>query len=91
MTAPRSPKLTGSRCMCCACGEYFNSLKAFDRHVMVIKGLSARLTICKTPASLLAWGWSKNADGFWITQGMAVRAQNRRSKKSSAPVAPPVA
>lgn len=28
----RDPMLTGERCRCRACGEYFNSAKAFDRH-----------------------------------------------------------
>jgi hypothetical protein len=41
----RSPKLTGSRCLCRACGERFNSTAAFDRHrVDAVSGFRRCLT-----------------------------------------------
>ena len=55
-------KLTGDRCQCTACGEYFNSTYAFDRHRVRY--------VCRTAEELRAKGWSVNAAGFWITSKM---------------------
>ncbi len=59
-------RLTGSRCRCSACGEYFNSVSTFDRHRhggWQGRGADRR---CLTPAELRARGWTLNAHGFWI-------------------------
>lgn len=86
-------KLTGSRCRCRACGEYFNSTKAFDRHrkdrqVLGDSGLGEMVRVCRTPAELVFRGWSKNAGGFWVTESLSVDAQNRRSAAPAALAAP---
>lgn len=56
-------KLTGNRCLCQACGRYFNSVSAFDRHRV---GSGAKIQ-CVDPAQL---GMILNAHGFWITEPM---------------------
>lgn len=56
-------KLTGNRCRCSECGEYFNSVSAFDRH----RCGKATERYCEDPENL---GMSKNEAGFWITGAM---------------------
>lgn len=56
--------LRGDRCECDACGEPFNSTKAFDRHRRGSPGKDRR---CLTPAEMTDAGMSLNAAGFWIT------------------------
>lgn len=61
-------KLTGQRCQCPDCREYFNSVAAFDRHR---DGSHKKQTRhCVDPAKL---GMSRNAAGFWITAPKPVR------------------
>jgi len=62
MTAPR---LTGSRCLCRGCGEYFNSVHAFDRHRIWDSPTARR---CLTTEEMVQTGMTKNASGFWITE-----------------------
>lgn len=57
-----------SRCVCWACNDGFNSVKAFERHqVMSSKGD----TICRDPATL---GMVRNATGWWITEARDMEA-----------------
>jgi hypothetical protein len=58
------PILTGNRCQCAACGEFFNSEKGFNGHR---KGPPNNRS-CLTKMQMQAKGWSKNARGFWITE-----------------------
>lgn len=67
----RSPKLTGSRCLCRACGERFNSIAAFDRHRIDAFSGSRR---CLTAEEMSRLGMTRNAAGFWITK---VRTKHR--------------
>ena len=53
-----------SRNQCQGCKQYFNSIKAFERHRTGKYGVDRR---CKTPEELLEKGWLLNEDGFWIT------------------------
>ena len=64
-TEDRSVKLTGSRrCQCTACGEYFASVFAFDKHR---RGpWSARR--CDTSGMVL------REDGLWVTKIMPFSA-----------------
>jgi hypothetical protein len=55
------PKLTGNRCQCSACGEYFTSVRSFDRHRVGQFGIGRR---CLTRAELDAGGFERNARGF---------------------------
>jgi len=59
-------KLSGRRCQCAACKEYFNSIAGFDKHP--VGPYDARK--CLTPEEMLALGMSKNEAGFWITVAM---------------------
>lgn len=61
-------KLTGRRCQCGDCGEYFNSVAAFDRHRVGV----GRARKCMPPASL---GMVKNRVGYWITAPYAAAAR----------------
>ena len=60
--------LTGDRNQCQGCKEYFNSIKAFERHRIGEYGADRR---CRTPDEMMARGYSKNKYGFWITQKMS--------------------
>lgn len=61
--------LTGCRCQCMSCFEYFASPGAFDRHR---KGSFARpgslqhSRYCLTEAEMLAAGWVRNPRGFFM-------------------------
>lgn len=55
------PKLTGNRCQCSACGEYFTSVRSFDRHRVGRLGVDRR---CLTQAEMDAAGSERNARGF---------------------------
>lgn len=60
--APRV--LRGDRCQCGACGFYFNSTKAFDRHRRGTPGKDRR---CRTVEEMTKAGMAQNAKGFWVT------------------------
>lgn len=57
-------KLTGNRCQCPACGEYFNRVSTFDKHRV---GPYDGKRKCLTRAEMADKGWSVNAAGFWVT------------------------
>lgn len=54
-------KLRGNRCQCSACGEYFNSVAAFDKHR---RGKAER--ICLTAEQMAEAGMGKNKSGYWV-------------------------
>lgn len=56
--------LKGDRNQCQGCKEYFNSTGAFEGHRTGKFGVDRR---CRTPDEMIARGYSKNKDGFWIT------------------------
>jgi len=57
--------LSGERNQCQSCKEYFNSVRAFERHRTGTYGVDRR---CRTPDEMTARGYSLNKDGFWITK-----------------------
>lgn len=57
-----APKLTGNRCQCTACGEYFNGMQPFDKHRI---GPFDDTRRCLTVPEMTARGWTRNAAGFW--------------------------
>ena len=70
--------LRGDRNQCPACGEYFNSTYAFDKHrvgpfgAMIVKS-GARVSTpadrrCLGAREMLESGMSRNSAGFWITK-----------------------
>lgn len=57
-------KRTATRNQCASCGEYFNSVGAFDKHRTGHFGVDRR---CRTEDEMLAAGMCKNAAGYWVT------------------------
>lgn len=61
-----APKLTGNRCQCPTCGEYFTSTRAFDRHRVgsYAKPGQPNTRRCMCAAEMDAAGFERNARGF---------------------------
>jgi len=62
-------KLSGKRCCCPACGEYFSSSNSFDKHR---KGLG--LDRYCLPPQEAGMSISKGTNGTWWTTPMPTRA-----------------
>lgn len=58
-------KLRGDRNQCPSCGEYFNSVYAFDKHRKGSHGVDRH---CLNIEQMSAIGMDKNLDGFWISE-----------------------
>lgn len=71
------PKLTGNRCQCAGCGDYFNSTSTFDRHRAGAYDTRTSRR-CLSPAELILRGWSRNGGGFWIERAMRREASTAR-------------
>ena len=84
MPARERPKLSGRRCQCCGCGEYFNGERGFDRHHVGVHGVNRR---CLSIAEMIARGWYRNAAGFWAITRLdgAGRARSRPAQARPAP------
>ena len=62
-----SKTLRGDHCYCNACGEYFNSTGAFDKHrIGKFMPLERR---CRLPEEMRAAGMSQTENGFWVRVG----------------------
>lgn len=86
MEATAKPKLAGSRCQCPACGEYFNSTTAFDRHR--VGSHQHRTRHCLSISEMTARGFCKNPAGFWMTESREARADRgtaSANRRGSAP------
>lgn len=59
-------KLTGDRCKCPSCGQYFNSTYAFDMHR--IGTFQPMRRVCLTVDQMLEEGMAQNAQWFWISR-----------------------
>lgn len=61
-------RLTGRRCQCAACGDYFNSTSTFDRHRVGYFDSAEHegSRRCLHALEMLSRGWSRNEAGFWI-------------------------
>jgi hypothetical protein len=57
------PALTGCRCQCVECGDYFGNVVGFDRHRVGDYGAGRR---CLTAKELGCRGWVRNERGFWL-------------------------
>jgi len=77
-------KLTGNRCQCPACRDFFNSTSTFDRH-RTGHYANENSRRCLTAAELTARGWSRNALGFWIERAMHREAATTRTEPLRAP------
>jgi hypothetical protein len=57
--------LRGDKNQCQGCNQYFNSIKAFDKHRTGKHGVDRR---CMTSLEMTEAGMSVNSSSFWITQ-----------------------
>ena len=75
MTAQKESKttlpVTGHRCQCGGCGEYFNHAYGFDLHR--VGKHRERQRRCLSVSEMVAKNFSKNARGFWITEPRTLR------------------
>ena len=74
-------RLTGNRCQCPTCGEYFNGVQPFDRHRVGHYANSGQRNTrrCLAVAEMEARGWTRNGAGFWTTEARAQRAARHRA------------
>lgn len=82
------PKLTGNRCQCPTCGEYFNGAAGFDAHRIGEYAKAAQPhdpRRCLTLAEMIARGWIRNAKGFWVTDSHAQRFARQSAAGFAAP------
>lgn len=73
-------RLTGRRCQCAACGQYFSRLRAFDRHRIGSygkPGLWGGPRRCLTPEEMRQRGWQRNEAGCWTMQRLDRAGQGR--------------
>jgi hypothetical protein len=73
----KARRLSSVRCLCRNCGEYFNSIRAFDRHRVSVYPSNRR---CLSGEEMRDHGMSVNKSGFWITKPYA------KSRIQAAPV-----
>lgn len=59
-------RLTGDRCQCRVCWEFFNSTTAFDKHRMTPKGETSKR--CLSVSEMQARGMVRSGKGFWCTK-----------------------
>jgi hypothetical protein len=69
-------RLTGSRCLCRGCNEYFNSVYAFDRHRIWASLIVQR---CLTDEEMVGKGMSVNASGFWYSASTTLSGRRQLS------------
>lgn len=87
------PTLKSCRCQCAACGEYFGSERAFDRHRVgefEVPGRAADSRRCLRLRELLCAGWHRSAQGFLLTPDPR-RAVACNSARAATPTAMEVA
>lgn len=64
------PKLSGNRCHCPTCGDYFGSERGFDRHRVgdyARPGEWRGNRRCLSTAAMEAAGWMRDRRGFLLT------------------------
>lgn len=62
----------GGHSECTGCGEFFNSVYAFDKHQVWTRPdeTGNQHVRCMSVRDLVAKGWAKNEGGFWVTSLM---------------------
>jgi hypothetical protein len=76
------PRLTGNRCQCPTCGEYFNGAQPFDKHRTgryAKPGAWQGTRRCLAVAEMEAAGFIRNAAGFWCDRASAEHAMRLRA------------
>jgi hypothetical protein len=66
---------------CCACGEDFASLAAFDAHIL--SKPSDSLFDCLSVSELEAAGWTQNAKGRWTSPKLKAGAEKLKEYHQS--------
>lgn len=71
--------VTSQRCRCGSCGDFFNSVTAFDGHRVgpyrqLRDSPHAVDRRCLAPDEMTARGWQRNASGYWTTGTMPATA-----------------
>ena len=79
--------LTGRRCQCCGCGEYFNGERGFDRHRVGVYGVNRH---CLSAAEMTARGWHRNAAGFWAVTRLDGAGMERIRPAQASPAPMPL-
>lgn len=79
-------RITGDRNQCPACGEFFNSIAAFDHHRTGKFGVDRR---CRTSADMRAMGMAVNHAGFWITKPMPQKSLSGHSATANQAISHP--
>lgn len=76
-----APKLTGNRCQCPTCGEYFNGVQPFDKHRIGSYASPGQPNTrrCLDVAEMEAAGFIRNAAGFWCDRADARHATRPRA------------
>ncbi|KAI3593899.1 hypothetical protein D9X30_1074 [Cupriavidus sp. U2] len=74
--------LTGDRNQCPTCGEYFNSMSAFDKHRIGEFGTDRR---CMTETEMNSAGMVKNAEDFWLTRARTQQSVSSLTRKAKQP------
>lgn len=60
-------KVGNKRCQCAECGEYFNSVPAFDKHRIHRIDKKPVTPYCLSVEGMTLSGMAKNAAGYWVT------------------------
>jgi len=85
------PRLTGNRCQCPTCGEYFNGVQPFDKHrtgEYAKPGECQGNRRCLAAPEMEARGFIRNAAGFWCDRAAAQHAMRPRAPEFPARRAP---
>lgn len=61
-------KLGNCRCLCQACGSYFNSTFAFDKHRVGDYKNEAKNRRCLTEKEMRDRAMGVNHDGYWVSE-----------------------
>jgi hypothetical protein len=88
MNKPYDRKLTGNRCQCQGCYEYFNSIYAFDEHRAGNCANDGKNRHCLTIEEMESRGFVKNRLDFWVRRKSDTSALRRM--RSSAHTAEPL-
>ena len=70
-------KLTGDRCQCSKCKQYFNSTAAFNKHRVGEHRVQGDRR-CLSVQEMSERGFQRNLKGYWITSGNPKWVQNNQ-------------
>ena len=68
------PRLSGNRCQCPTCDEFFNGTQPFDKHRV---GEYDKARRCMSVAEMEASGFVRNVAGFWCERAKEPQSRPR--------------